>query len=375
MIFLSDRTTGDPDAEAGAAGNDVVAEDLARGLDRDAVTSRTVDRILIDLLVRAAQDQFIESRTCAVLVNNVLGNGCVGAIAKDAAESLEMNRVANDLVICPGARREDSALVVVGDQVAFARSIAADDDVRAVARADNDAAPFVLQVLSSSDTTANGVALDRDAAATDHIDAVALIARHDVARTARRAADQVVGRTQLDQDTADQIAQVSCSSYVKPDVIALDRVAGCAGVPDRNAVSGVCRNHVAATRSRATHQVALCTGIDRDAVATVWQLRRTIEGDSDQVAFDRVAVGAGVPNRDARVIVARNDVACRSAGPAYVIVRGTSFDSHAPQRVTKIRRTDDINANVIAEQLVAAAPRILDRHAEVVVTGDDVLAI
>ena len=135
------------------------------------------------------------------------------------------------------------------------------------------------------------------------------------------------------------------------DDVALDDVAGRAGVADVNAIASVAADDIASLGIGAAHGDVGCAALDAHAHVAVGEQRC-----ADEVAFDHDARGAG---DDVNTVdVARNDVAGPSARrgsqPADYVggIAGEDFDAG---KVTHAMRSRGVDANEIAFDQGAAA--------------------
>src|SRR5262249_44054598 len=173
--------------------------------------------------------------------------------------------VAEDAVVADGVavtRQHVDADGVEGDRVGRRRRAA--DGV--AAGGDADAVAAVAQVGGAVRGGADQVALDGDGRgrAAD-LDAVAVVAADHVAGVGDRAADgHLVGVD--DVDAVLGVAQVGGAVDVGPDEVALDLVAR-AGAVDPDAVAGVARDDVAGAHRGAADGVGVGAAVDADAEA------------------------------------------------------------------------------------------------------------
>ena len=116
--FIADRTAGNPDAVAGTAGNDVVANDRIGPFDRNAVTRRAMDRIMVERLVGADND-LVKGESGAVAVDHVAGNLRPADKAEDTRGHILGHGIAQDLVSSTCTAGFDASKRVVCNQVAF----------------------------------------------------------------------------------------------------------------------------------------------------------------------------------------------------------------------------------------------------------------
>src|SRR5207244_8874812 len=101
-----------------------------------------------------------------------------------------------------------------------------------------------------------------------------------------------------------------------PDVVALDDVAGRAGVGDADVDGLVSGHHVPRARRRATDDVLRRAGGDGDAVAPVRERGLPVGVEPDPVAGDDVVLRAGELEPDAPGDVPGDDVAGGGDHPA-----------------------------------------------------------
>ena len=128
-------------------------------------------------------------------------------------------------------------------------------------------------------------------------------------------ADQVGRGAAVDLD-AGVVGEGDAAGRVGADVVAGDHVAGRARAGDLDAVAGVARDDVAGACGRAADRVARRAAVDLDARAGVGRRDRSARVGADQVSLDDVGVATEVggvgDDRNSEIAVAGNHIVeCR----------------------------------------------------------------
>ena len=223
---------------------------------------------------------------------------------------------------------------VAGDDIAGVR-IGAADDIRA-SFSDQDAIVLVGDRRVAQGVGADEI-IDNDfSAGVFDDDSVGAIAGNDVSPASHRAADcdRVIRVKQV--DPVPPIAQRSRASDVDADVIALDDVV--AVQPDVNAVGRVARDEVSRPRRSAADGVAGCAGqFDAVRIGDRGRAR-CVGADVvalDHIAANKRSISRLEKHADAvtttssdHVTISRDHVTIGDRGPADRVVRRSLFDNN-----------------------------------------------
>jgi hypothetical protein len=247
--------------------------------------------------------------------DDVVGDRVAGGIEKPqagvaVADPPGAGRVGADVVALDervdDAVQEDAVHAVAGDDVARAGDVPANGV--AVGRTRNpDPGQTVGQRGAAAGVRADEVALDNvvGGAVAGDLDAVAVVARDDVARAQGGPADEVVPRAAGNEDAVVGVAEVGGPVAVGADVVALDDVAERARGADLNA-GAVAGDDVALRGRDAADRVPAAEDVDADAGVPKHSRARAV--GADVVAEDAIVVARGI-DLDAVQLVSGDDVA------------------------------------------------------------------
>ena len=260
-------------------------------------------------------------------------------------------------------------MAVAGDDVSGPGHGAADEVPRP--KGDFDAFVRIGQRGGANDIRADEVALDLIIVAAGDENAVAGVARNEIARTRRGAADGVARSTAVDLHAVTHIAQSGRPRRIRADIVAGDDVARGGRAGDFNPRTRVARNHVPRAGGSSADGVVRSAG-DQDAVEAIGPGRAPGGVQADVVPFDDVARRTRFQPH-APVGIAGNDVALGGGRPADDgIGRIGEHDSRAVGRRRVIGPKSEIvgldDRPVDACDLNAVAPgkavdgKALDRH-------------
>src|SRR5262249_44457572 len=141
------------------------------------------------------------------------------------------------------------------------------------------------------------------------------------------AADGVVGGAVVDIHALAEIAHGDGTGRVGADVIVLDQVAARAAIGDLDAVAGeTATDDVAGAAGQSADAVARGPVADLDTVALLTQGDRATDIDANVVAQNHVAAGTDVVEVGAVAQGGPEDVALAGAGAADDVVRGAVGD-------------------------------------------------
>ena len=201
---------------------------------------------------------------------------------------------------------------------------------------------IVFEVDAQATVAEDAVAIEQVAIASRDRDAVARVARDDVALARVLAADDGVAGGDAHAGTA--IAQQRHTVRSHADVVALHAVATRGAAADLDAVRTVARDHVACRGRAATHRGGLAAG-QEDAHAGVAQRRRAAGVQAHDVALHSGCHAA--TDVDATAIVARHQVA--GAGRRAADGDGAAVvHVQAVAGVAQVNGARDVGADLVA---------------------------